>query len=228
VTESLFFQYTADIYQFFKSISSSIFPIAFDDFIRMSHHVKVVFLGNHGVGKTAILDQAKTGRLSGGPSTIGASSVSLKVHVQGTDIEFQVWDTAGQEKYRTLVPLYCRGASIAILVFSLEDVNSFNDLPGWVHDLQVEAPNCELYLVGSKSDLVQSRVITQQQGESKAAEIGAIFYIETSAVTGEGVSELFSRIGDNVIRFPPADIEVIPEAPQEAQSQSWWGWISWC
>jgi GTPase SAR1 family protein len=101
--------------------------------------------------------------------------------------------------------MYFRGAEAAILVFSLTDQKSFNSLNEWVDLLHRAEPDCEIALVGNKADLPGSRVVQFQSGDAKSSEIGAIFYIETSAVTGQGVTEIFEKFLESPKFTPVVD-----------------------
>jgi Ras-related protein Rab-6A len=129
--------------------------------------------------------------------TVGAQSVDLSVRRKdGEVVSIKIWDTAGQEQYRTLVPMYFRGARVAALLFDLTEQSSFNSLDGWVTQLRESSPTCELAIVGNKADL-DGRIISWDEGEARALRLGASWYIETSAVTGQNVMELFQRFADS-------------------------------
>jgi small GTP-binding protein len=120
--------------------------------------VKLVLLGDTSVGKTAIVARACSGTRAGGISqTVGVSFATLTMGTpDGSSMVFSIWDTAGQEKYRQLVPMYFRGAQAAVLVYDLTQRSSYESLRGWCERLTQSAPECEIALVGNKSDLVLS------------------------------------------------------------------------
>lgn len=162
--------------------------------------IKVVLVGNTNVGKTCMCNYAITGIWDGTASpTLGASFLSKTISFQGKEVHIQIWDTAGQEKYRGMTPMYYRGAQVALIVFSLADHKSFEDVEVWMRSLREYAdPNIALVLIGSKCDLEDSREVLTEHAMAKASELGAR-YFETSAKTGQGINDVFDEIPDTVI-----------------------------
>ena len=155
--------------------------------------MKVVFVGDTQVGKTCIITRLVTGSFrENNLATIGAA---FQTHVISTDqgaVSMQIWDTAGQEKYRALAPMYYRSADVAVLCFDLTNMASFQAMDQWANELEEKAPpNLQLVIVGNKSDLAGERVVAREVAENYAKQHGAVFYKEVSAKTGDGVTELF-------------------------------------
>ncbi|GAA5857863.1 hypothetical protein JCM1840_000941 [Sporobolomyces johnsonii] len=119
---------------------------------------KVVILGSQGVGKTSLITRSTTGRFSYQlSSTIGASFLTKKLNVSGTKVRFQIWDPAGQERFRSMAPLYYRGALAAILVYDITDENSFQDIKIWLEELRKNmSSELIILVVGAKADLATS------------------------------------------------------------------------
>jgi Ras-related protein Rab-22 len=114
------------------------------------------------------------------------------------NIGFKIWDTAGQEKYRSLAPMYYRGSSAAILVYDITKPGSFTALQDWVNELkQNTPPDLVLVVCGNKLDLNEDRLIDRGTGERYANSIGAM-YIETSAKDGDKVESLFLEVAKKV------------------------------
>ena len=113
-------------------------------------------------------------------------------------IGFKIWDTAGQEKYRSLAPMYYRGSQAAILVFDISKPGSFAALHDWANELKQNAPpDLVLVVCGNKLDLKEDRVIDSDTGEKYADSIGAM-YIETSAKYGDKVERMFLSVARKV------------------------------
>jgi small GTP-binding protein len=158
--------------------------------------IKVVLIGATSVGKTCIVKRGTTGTfdMSTMP-TLGASYTSKLVAVGDSMIRLLIWDTAGQERYRGITPMYYRNAAAVIIVYSIADRDSFNEIDVWVRSVQDNIPGDVLFfLVGNKSDLDDSRHISVDQGQEKASAINASFS-ETSAKDGTGIDELFVIVG---------------------------------
>jgi Ras-related protein Rab-22 len=175
--------------------------------------VKVVLLGDSGVGKSSLALRFVTNEFKPySESTIGASFMSKSIRIpvspsskvddkstqQERRIGLKIWDTAGQEKYRSLAPMYYRGAEVAILVYDITIPASFIALKEWALELKHNAlPDLELVICGNKSDLEQFRRVDRSVGEQYAQEIGAV-YVETSAKDGEGVADMFRDVAMRV------------------------------
>ena len=114
--------------------------------------------------------------------------------LNGSKIKLQLWDTAGQERFRSLAPMYYRGALAALLVYDVTNVESFEEVKGWAEELRtnVEA-NLIVVVVGNKIDLAKHRVVTERQGKTFADSIGALFF-ETSARENVGIDPLFLEV----------------------------------
>lgn len=157
-----------------------------------NQELKIVLIGNAGVGKTCIVRQVTTQVFnSNTESTLGATYSSKVVNADGHDVRLQIWDTAGQEKYRGMAPMYFRDANAAIITYSITDKDSFNGVDEWVSSLHEHASSdVNILLVANKDDLEDQRVVQRKEGEDKASSIGCPFY-EVSAKTGIGIQDIF-------------------------------------
>lgn len=165
--------------------------------------VKVCLLGDSGVGKSSIVlrfvnDSFKPAL----ESTIGASFMTKRVEVYDVSYQFQIWDTAGQEKYRSLAPMYYRGAAAAIIVYDITREATFRTVKDWVRELKRNGtPDMVIAIAGNKCDLNDLREVRYRDAEEYARSIGALF-IETSALSAVNVPQLFTAIADGL---PPED-----------------------
>lgn len=123
--------------------------------------------------------------------TIGVEFGARLVHVDGKHIKLQIWDTAGQESFRSITRSYYRGAAGALLVYDITRRETFDHLASWLEDARQHAnPNMTIILVGNKADLSQRRAVSLEEGEDFAREHGLLF-LETSAKTSLNVDEAF-------------------------------------
>ncbi|KAI0990629.1 hypothetical protein GJ496_008571 [Pomphorhynchus laevis] len=158
---------------------------------------KLVFIGEQNVGKTSLItrfmyDSFETTY----QATIGIDFLSRTMYLDDKTIRLQLWDTAGQERFRSLIPSYIRDSSVAIVVYDVSSADSFQHTSRWVEDVRAERGNDVIVvLVGNKTDLAETRVISTEDGQKRANELGAIF-IETSAKNGSNVKSLFWKICD--------------------------------
>jgi small GTP-binding protein len=159
------------------------------------HEYKAVLLGDGGVGKTAIIHRLSSGSFEPELSpTVGGSFTPVVLATPHGEVEFKVWDTAGQEKFRDLVPLYFRNAHAALVVFDLTARASFESVDEWIATLRAVSPECFVAVVGNKCDLAAARAVPEGEGDALAQRCGAAFYTETSAFSGEGLEPLLPRL----------------------------------
>ncbi|CAE6434794.1 unnamed protein product [Rhizoctonia solani] len=131
---------------------------------------KVVIMGSAGVGKTSLVMRYIEGRFGQTTTTTGAFFYSKKAIVDGTKVRLQIWDTAGQERFRSMAPMYYRGASAAILVYDITSASSFEDVKLWIDELKRNCdPDLLIYIVGAKADLAAhgQRIVTSDHARLK-------------------------------------------------------------
>ncbi|AGO11938.1 AaceriAGR257Cp [[Ashbya] aceris (nom. inval.)] len=165
---------------------------------------KIVFLGEQGVGKTSLITRFMYDTFDDHyQATIGIDFLSKTVYLDDRTIRLQLWDTAGQERFRSLIPSYIRDSHVAIVVYDITNKKSFEYIDKWVEDVRNERgeENLILCIVGNKSDLVEERKVTVEEGESKAKLLNAKIFVETSTKAGFNVSALFKRIAKLLPEF---------------------------
>jgi Ras-related protein Rab-21 len=156
---------------------------------------KVVLLGDSGVGKTSLavryVQETFSSKLV---PTIGASFLTKRATMDNFKVKLQLWDTAGQERFRSLAPMYYRGASAAVLVYDITSEASFTKVQDWVTELRNNIPeDIILCIVGNKADLEPQRKVPLPNASDYAASIGAV-YFESSAKSNTCVDAIFSEI----------------------------------
>lgn len=157
--------------------------------------MKIVLVGDTQVGKTCVLARLINKEFKfDSQATIGAAFQNYFLQIPTGSVQMQIWDTAGQEQYRSLAPMYYRAANVAIIFFDVTNQTSFQALQEWMDELAEKAPpQLHMVVVGNKIDL-ENRQITTKMAQQFATSHGAVLYKETSAKTGEGVLELFTEI----------------------------------
>jgi small GTP-binding protein len=163
---------------------------------------KVVILGNSGVGKTSLVMQWTTGDYEAqiGP-TIGANHQRKTITIQGDDVDLFLWDTAGQEQFQALTPLYAHSAAAALIVVAIDDLDSFKGISTWTELLN---RSCDkpppMLLVVNKMDRASKATTSKEDiKERYGPGFQAIFF--ASASTGEGVDPAFSHAGELAYDF---------------------------
>eukprot|EP01132_Coremiostelium_polycephalum_P004582 gene4582-5719_t len=145
-----------------------------------------------GVGKSCLLLQFTDKRFQPVHDlTIGVEFGARMIEIDKKPIKLQIWDTAGQEAFRSITRSYYRGSAGALLVYDITRRDTFNHLTCWLKDARSYAnSNMTIILIGNKSDLEHKRAVTYEEGEQFAKENGLIF-LETSAKTASNVEEAF-------------------------------------
>jgi small GTP-binding protein len=164
--------------------------------------VKVVLLGEAGVGKTSIIHQFTYHTFDPDCiSSISAQFVSKTIDYQGYGaIKYDIWDTAGQERYRSMAKIFYKDAKVIVFVYDITSQPTFDGLKNyWYEQTKI---NCEnnaiLAVVANKNDLYGDQTVTDEEGQKFADEIGAIFQ-STSALSDSGIGKLFDHIGKKFI-----------------------------
>ena len=164
---------------------------------------KVVLIGESGVGKTCIISRYITGSFdSNTTSTNGASYCSKNVKYEnlGKNLLLDIWDTAGQEKYKSLTKFFYKDAAVAILVYDITRRESFDSIRDyWYGQVQENgSKNIVLGIAGNKCDLYENEAVPEQEAREFADKIGAIFEL-TSAQNNTGINELFQNVGNKYL-----------------------------
>ncbi|BGP57189.1 hypothetical protein JCM8202_005373 [Rhodotorula sphaerocarpa] len=160
---------------------------------------KMLLIGDSGVGKSCLLlrfcDDAWT------PSFITTIGIDFKIRtieLDGKRIKLQIWDTAGQERFRTITTAYYRGAMGILLVYDVTDERSFNNIRTWHSNVEQHASEgVNKILIGNKCDWTDKKVISEQQGQELADELGLRF-LETSAKSNINVEEAFFALASDI------------------------------
>ena len=155
---------------------------------------KLIFLGDQSVGKSCILNRFLNDTfIEDYQATIGLDFQSKNIQIENQDIHLLLYDTAGQEKFRSLIPMYTRDANIILLVYDITNKESFNHLSDWLKDLtNINLDEVILAIVANKIDLSGKREVTLEEGKKFAEEHNFVFQ-EISAKTGIGFSDLFYK-----------------------------------
>ncbi|CAN6900393.1 unnamed protein product [Brassica oleracea] len=156
---------------------------------------KLVFLGDQSVGKTSIITRFMYDKFDTTyQATIGIDFLSKTMYLEDRTVRLQLWDTAGQERFRSLIPSYIRDSSVAVVVYDVSNRLSFLNTSKWIEEVRTErAGDVIIVLVGNKTDLVDKRQVSIEEGDSRGREYGVIF-IETSAKAGFNIKPLFRKI----------------------------------
>ena len=153
---------------------------------------KIIVIGNSGVGKSCLsLRASKNIFKEDFISTVGFEFFNYNVQINNKKIKLQIWDTCGQEIYRSLISGFYRSTELAIIVYSVVDKKSFNDIEIWLKQLKTHgSPDCKVFLIGNKIDL-PNRLVSSEEGINCKNEHDFECYMETSAKNYININELF-------------------------------------
>ena len=134
-----------------------------EDFPSFDLSFKIIIVGDSGVGKSCLSIKASRNYFEDFYSpTVGFEFLTFNVKVEDQNIKLQIWDTCGQEVYRSLISSFYRSASLAIIVYSIESEDSFVNIEKWLNDIKSQSsPDVKIFLVGNKADLEDKRQVTK-------------------------------------------------------------------
>jgi small GTP-binding protein len=173
---------------------------------------RIVLIGDSAVGKTSILNRLVADIFNERESpTVGANFYNYTTTVDSLCVELQVWDTAGQETFQALGPIYYRGAVGAVAVFDITKPETFSALVSWITSFSdVAGTKTKIAIVGNKTDLEDDRKVGTNEASDWALQAGYLFF-EASAQSGEGVSAIFEGIARAVSQLSPPQRENPPD-----------------
>lgn len=192
---------------------------------------KIILLGDSGVGKTAIITRYCKELFQEFDPTIGVNFQQKYIEINNKKIKLAIWDTAGQEKFRTITRQFYRKVDGAILVYDLTDKNSLDDLERfWIPELNSNVTNdCQMLIVGNKCDLKEDpqfkdKIVPKEEAENVARKYATLF-VESSAKSNEGVQQAFEELVTRLVEQPHPheedNGEPIQIDPKTNQSSGW-------
>ena len=162
--------------------------------INFNYLLKYVIIGDSGVGKSNILLKYTNGTFSDEfKATVGVEFGAKNIEIKKTIYRIQIWDTAGQENFRSIARAYYKNSVCACIVYDITNRNSFNSVQEWIDDCTKQTPKTILLLlIGNKNDLNDKREVQYEEGEEFAKKKNMIF-LETSAKTGNNINTIFEK-----------------------------------
>ena len=157
-----------------------------EDYPQYDLSFKLIFIGDSSVGKSCLTAKAvKNNFEEYYQATVGFEFLTFNMKVNDKVIKLQIWDTCGQEIYKSLISNFYRNSSLAVLVYAIDNKESFNHVENWLNDLKSQAnPDVRIFLVGNKADLEEDRKINKEDGEKYKEDQHLDLFMETSAKTG--------------------------------------------
>ena len=162
--------------------------------------VKVVLVGESGVGKTSIVSRFTKDSFNADEiSSSSAQFISKTIKINEQSIKFDIWDTAGQEKFRALAKIFYKDAQVIVLVYEIINKDSFEAIKNYWYKESSENSTADIFfVVGNKSDLYENEQVSDEEGKKFAKDIKGIFKL-TSALSNTGIDRLFESIGKKIL-----------------------------
>ena len=165
--------------------------------------IKVILLGESGVGKTSIIKRYINNEFSTySESTLGSTFLVKDIIKKKITYKLVIWDTSGQEKYHSVTNLFINNSNIVILIYSIDSRISFEGLNYWYNMIieRLEGEKYILAIVGSKSDLIDEEAVPEEEGKKFADSKNAIFKLVSAKSFPEGINDLFNTLLEELIK----------------------------
>ena len=178
-----------------------------ENYSKFDLSFKLIVIGDSGVGKSCLTTQATKNVFEESyNATIGFEFFTFNIKLNGKIIKLQIWDTCGQELYRSLITNFYRNSSLAIIVYSVTERMTFENVDLWFKELRTHSsPNVKVFLIGNKIDLVDERKIQTEEGEKYAEQYKINKFIEASAKSGFNAKNIFIEAAkllyDDYVKF---------------------------
>ena len=157
-----------------------------EDYAQYDLSFKLIVIGDSGVGKSCLTTKAVKNNFEDYyQATVGFEFLTFNMKINDMVIKMQIWDTCGQEIYRSLISNFYRNSSLAVILYSIDNRESFEHAENWLSDLKSQAnPEVRIFLVGNKADLEEARQVSKEEGMKYKTDQGLDLFMETSAKTG--------------------------------------------
>ena len=164
-----------------------------DEYNQYDLSFKMIVIGDAGVGKSCLTTKASKGVFDESYSaTVGFEFLTFNVKIDGKVIKLQIWDTCGQEIYRSLISSFYRNASLAMMVYAIDSKESFVHIETWLKEVKLQSnPDIKIFLIGNKADLEGERKVQAEEAKQFQKENDIHYFNEASAKSGLNAQEVF-------------------------------------
>ncbi len=173
-----------------EHIKAEVLP---EDYNQYDISFKMIVIGDAGVGKSCLTAQAAKGVFEESYSaTVGFEFLVFNVKLNDKVVKLQIWDTCGQEIYRSLISGFYRNASLAMMVYAINNKESFNHIETWLKEVKLQSnPDIKIFLIGNKADLDEERKVPLEKAKAFKEENGLHYFSEASAKSGINAKAVF-------------------------------------
>ena len=171
------------------------FEILPEDYTNFDLSFKLIVIGDSGVGKSCLTNNAVKNIFDESyNATVGFEFFTFNVKMNNKVIKLQIWDTCGQELYRSLITNFYRNSSLAIMVYAINSRESFENIEMWLRELRTHSnPDAKVFLIGNKIDLESERKVSKEEGEKFCKDNKLNGFMESSAKTGVNAQNIFIK-----------------------------------
>ncbi len=169
---------------------------------------KLILIGDSSVGKSNILLKYLRNEFDeNSKATVGVEFGTKNILINGKKIKIQIWDTAGEERYRSITSAYYKGAKGAFIVYDITRKTTFDNIDKWISDLKLNGDkNICIIILGNKSDLNEKRQVQEKDGMQKA-EMFKTAFLETSALNGDNITKAFDELIEQIYQNNKSSFE---------------------
>ena len=166
--------------------------------------IKVILIGNSGVGKTSIINRFYLNKFEEKQNiTFTANFIVKNINIDGKTVILNVWDTAGQEKFKSVNKIFIKNSNIIIFVYDITNHKSFEELDFWYKLIIDESEEDAIFgLAGNKADIVEEESVSIEEGQKRAEEWGATFALLSAKEDKAGISSFFTELVKNYLGNP--------------------------
>ena len=176
------------------------YEILNEEFTEYDLSFKIIVVGDSGVGKSCLTIKATKNIYEDNYTpTVGFEFFTFNIRIGDKNIKLQIWDTCGQEAYRSLITSFYRNSSLAVLVYSIDNRITYDNIESWLNEIKSQAnPEIKIFLIGNKTDLEDQRQITKEEAVKFGEDHSFNFFLETSAKTGFNAQNIFIRAAEEL------------------------------
>lgn len=161
--------------------------------------IKSIVVGDGGVGKSTMIQRLITGKYIAQKITIGTDLATYDLEFDGKKVTLQIWDFAGEKRFRFFLPNYSRGAMGCLLCYDISRYTSFDNLKEWYEIVKENANDPVFVLVGGKNDLEDRRVVSREDAEAFKEEYDLDYFFETSSKSGDNNKKIFRVLAEGIL-----------------------------